>query len=135
MRVCPTPTPCYQPVLPCCNPQCPPPIVPKQRPICPRAPHVPIPCVPINRSCCPYCETDPVTRSRPLIVHDSLFHARPTGLPADCYARRSPNVRYLLTEYYKQVIYIGIIIKLLNNSNICRFTSAGYTNSIPTSAM
>ncbi|VVD04174.1 unnamed protein product [Leptidea sinapis] len=99
---CPEPTPCYQPVLPCCNPQCPPPILPKQRPICPRAPPPPYPCLPVSRSCCPDCELDPVTRRRPLIVHDSVFQNRPSGFPAECFTRNNPNVRYSVSNYVKQ---------------------------------
>ncbi|CAH1639653.1 unnamed protein product [Spodoptera littoralis] len=102
---CPEPTPCYQPVLPCCNPQCPPPIIPKQRPICPRAPPCPYPCLPVCRSCCPHCELDPVTRRRPLIVHDSVFHTRKTGLPAECFTRTSPNIRYKVENYVRQGPY------------------------------
>ncbi|CAG4979118.1 unnamed protein product [Parnassius apollo] len=102
MLPCPEPTPCYQPVLPCCNPQCPPPIIPKQRPICPRPPPCPYPCVPVCRSCCPDCELDPVTRRRPLIVNDSVFQNRPSGLPAECFTRRNPNVRYSVSNYVKQ---------------------------------
>lgn len=100
---CPEPTPCYQPVLPCCNPQCPPPIIPKQRPICPRAPPCPYPCLPVCRSCCPDCDVDPVTRRRPLIVHDSVFQNRPSGRPAECFMRNNPNVRYSVKNYVKQV--------------------------------
>jgi hypothetical protein len=100
---CPEPTPCYQPVLPCCNPQCPPPILPKQRPICPRAPPAPYPCLPLCRSCCSACELDPVNRRRPLIVHDSVYQNRPSGLPAECFTRRNPNVRYTVNNYVRQV--------------------------------
>lgn len=109
---CPEPTPCYQPVLPCCNPQCPPPIIPKQRPICPRAPPCPYPCLPVCRSCCPHCELDPVTRRRPLIVHDSVFHTRKTGLPAECFTRTSPNIRYKVENYVRQVcaLYSYVIV-------------------------
>ncbi|CAH2050283.1 unnamed protein product, partial [Iphiclides podalirius] len=99
---CPEPTPCYQPALPCCNPQCPPPIIPKQRPICPRPPPCPYPCLPVCRSSCPDCELDPVTRRRPLITHDSVYQNRPSGLPAECFTRRNPNVRYSVTNYVKQ---------------------------------
>ncbi|CAB3239883.1 unnamed protein product [Arctia plantaginis] len=99
---CPDPIPCYQPVLPRCNPQCPPPILPKQRPICPRAPPAPYPCLPVCRSCCPHCELDPVTRRRPLIVHDSVFKTRKSGLPAECYKRSDPSVRYEIENYVRQ---------------------------------
>lgn len=97
------PTPCVQPVLPCCNPQCPPPIIPKQRPICPRNLPCPCPCVPVARGCCQYCELDPVTRRRPLIVSDSLFHKRPACRRAECFQRKNPGVRYTLTNYTQEV--------------------------------
>lgn len=103
VRPCPEPVPCYQPVLPCFNPQCPSPIIPKQRPICPRAPPCKYPCLPVCRSSCPTCELDPVTRRRPLIVHDSVFQCRPSGLPAECFTRRNPNVRYTVANYVRQV--------------------------------
>lgn len=109
---CPEPTPCIQPVLPCCNPQCPPPIIPKQRPICPRAPPCPYPCIPVYRSCCPDCELDPVTRRRPLIVHDSVFANRPSGLPAECFTRRNPNVRYTVNNYVRQVSFFFYTFQL-----------------------
>lgn len=118
---CPEPTPCYQPVLPCCNPQCPPPILPKQRPICPRAPPAPYPCLPLCCSCCPHCELDPVTRRRPLIVHDSVFQCRKTGLPGECFTRTQPNVRYQVENYVRQVrMWLTILFflseKLIKNT-------------------
>lgn len=112
MQPCPDPTPCYQPVLPCCNPQCPTPILPKQRPICPRAPPAPYPCLPLARSCCKDCEYDPVTRRRPLIVHDSVFQNRPSGLPVECFTRRNPNVRYIVNNYVKQVTIKSFLYNL-----------------------
>ncbi|CAF4791096.1 unnamed protein product [Pieris macdunnoughi] len=99
---CVEPIRCYQPVLPCCNPQCPTPILPKQRPICPRAPPCPYPCLPVCRSSCEDCEIDPVTRRRPLIVHDSVFAKRPTAFPKDCQQRKNPNVRYSVNNWMKQ---------------------------------
>lgn len=107
---CPEPIPCYQPVLPRCNPQCPPPILPKQRPICPRAPPAPYPCLPVCRSCCPHCELDPVTRRRPLIVHDSVFKTRKSGLPAECYKRSDPSVRYGIENYVRQVRSLHVTV-------------------------
>ncbi|XP_073957252.1 uncharacterized protein [Choristoneura fumiferana] len=102
VQPCVEPTPCVQPVLPCCNPACPTPILPKQRPICPRNLPCPCPCVPVSRGCCQYCELDPVTRRRPLIVSDSLFHKRPACRPGECFQRKNPGVRYTLTNYTQE---------------------------------